>query len=134
MDRLRQVENLTIVPANINYLKCSATFLYKMRTRNYLYIDVFYVYEYMCNGIFADKFTDSDIIANAILLFSAGTDTVSITTSFCLYELALKRDIQDKLRAEINRAKIKYDGKFTNDFLMDLQYAEMVLNGNELVL
>lgn len=88
----------------------------------------------MCNGIFADKFTDSDIIANAILLFSAGTDTVSITTSFCLYELALKRDIQDKLRAEINRAKIKYDGKFTNDFLMDLQYAEMVLNGNELVL
>lgn len=79
--------------------------------------------------MFADKFVDLDIIANAILLFSAGADTVSITTSFCLYELALKRDIQDKLRAEINQAKKKYDGKFTNDFLLDLQYAEMVLNG-----
>lgn len=80
--------------------------------------------------LFADKFTDLDIIANAILLFSAGADTVSITTSFCLYELALNRDVQDKLRAEINIAKNKYDGKFTNDFLMDLQYADMVLNGN----
>lgn len=71
-----------------------------------------------------------DIIANAMLLFAAGTETVATTASFCLYELALNKDIQDRLRAEILSSKIKHDGQLNNEFLDDLSYAEMVLNGN----
>lgn len=66
-------------------------------------------------------------------MFAAGSETVATTASFCLYELSLNKDIQDKLRAEINSKKEKYDGKLSNDYLMDLHYADMVLNGNKFI-
>lgn len=79
--------------------------------------------------IFVDKFCDLDIIANGVLFFSAGAEPVSITTSFCLYELAVNEHVQDKLRAEINIAKRNHGEQITNDFLVDLHYADMVIDG-----
>lgn len=70
-----------------------------------------------------------DIVANAFLLFAAGFETVSTAMSFCLYELALKKPIQDRVRAEMNSMKVKHDGEINNEFLMDLHYLEMVLAG-----
>lgn len=78
---------------------------------------------------FLDKFTEMDIVANAILMFIGGAEPVSSIISYCLYELALNEDIQNKLRSEINSTIEKYNGQFTNDFLMDLHYADMVLEG-----
>ncbi|XP_001943150.2 cytochrome P450 6k1 isoform X2 [Acyrthosiphon pisum] len=74
-----------------------------------------------------DKFTDDDIIGNAIFLFSAGSETISSLVCFCLYELALNKEIQDKLRAEIYSMKAKHNGKLNNDYLVDLRYTNMVL-------
>jgi len=34
-------------------------------------------------------------------MFAAGFETVSSTVSYCLYELALNKSIQDKVRQEI---------------------------------
>jgi len=79
--------------------------------------------------MFTDKYTDDDIIGNAILLFVAGSETISSMVSFCLYELALNKEIQDKLRTEILSKKAKHDGQFNNEFLMDLHYTNMVLEG-----
>lgn len=79
--------------------------------------------------IFIDNFTDMDIVANAILMFIGGAEPVSSILSFCLYELALNKDIQNNLRAEIKSTIEKYGGQFTNNFLMDLHYADMVLEG-----
>lgn len=79
--------------------------------------------------LFPDKFTDADIIGNAILMFTAGSETVSSMLSFCLYELALNIEIQDKLRSEICSIKAKHDGRLNNDYLMDLCYTNMVLEG-----
>jgi len=79
--------------------------------------------------LFADTFTDADIIGNAILMFTAGSETVSSMLSFCLYELALNTEIQDRLRTEICSMKAKHDGKLNNDYLMDLHYTNMVLEG-----
>jgi cytochrome P450 family 6 len=62
-------------------------------------------------------------------MFAAGSETVSSTLSFCLYELALNKEIQDKLREEIWTAKAKHDGQLNNDYLMDLRYTNMVLEG-----
>lgn len=70
-----------------------------------------------------------DVIANAIGMFLGGAEPVSTIISLCLYELALNRDIQTKLREEIYSTKEKYDGEFTNDFLMNLHYTDMVLEG-----
>lgn len=75
------------------------------------------------------KFEEMDIVANAFLMFAAGFETVSTAMSFCLYELALKKPIQDRVRAEINLIKTKHNGDINSDFLMDLHYLEMVLAG-----
>lgn len=80
--------------------------------------------------IFTDKFTESDIIGNAILLFASGSGTVTSTLSFCFYELALNKHVQNKLRKQIIITKEKHGGQFNNDFLTDLHYANMVLDGN----
>ncbi|XP_050539634.1 probable cytochrome P450 6a13 isoform X3 [Daktulosphaira vitifoliae] len=74
-----------------------------------------------------DKFSEMDIVANAYILFVAGFETVSTSMSFCLYELALHKNIQDKVREEIIGIKSKNDGKLDNDCLCDLQYLNMVI-------
>lgn len=80
-------------------------------------------------SFFADKFTESDIIGNAILMFTSGSGTVTSTLTFCFYELALNKHIQNKLREEIKKAITKYSGQFNYDFLMNLSYAKKVLDG-----
>ncbi|XP_050527989.1 probable cytochrome P450 6a14 [Daktulosphaira vitifoliae] len=69
----------------------------------------------------------SDIVANAILMFLAGFETVSSTMSFCLYELALNKPIQDKVRKEMTQLMSKHNGEINSEFLSDLHYLEMVL-------
>jgi len=75
---------------------------------------------------------ETDIVANAFILFAAGFETVSTAMSFCLYELALKKPIQDKVRKEMNMMKKKHNAEIDNDFLKDLHYLEMVLAGQYL--
>ncbi|CAH1732605.1 unnamed protein product [Aphis gossypii] len=72
-------------------------------------------------------FLETDIVANAFALFAAGFETVSTAMSFCLYELALKKPIQDKVREEMNATKIKHSGEINDEFLKELHYLEMVL-------
>lgn len=62
-------------------------------------------------------------------MFAAGFETVSTALSFCLYELALKKHIQDRVREEIKLKVSKYNGVVNNDFLTDLNYLDMVLSG-----
>ncbi|XP_063929991.1 cytochrome P450 6k1-like [Zophobas morio] len=74
-----------------------------------------------------DKFDDLKMAAQAIQFFSAGNDTTSITISYTLYELAINRDIQDRLRQEITEIFDKY-GDFTYEAIQDMTYLDMVLN------
>lgn len=77
-----------------------------------------------------ERFSESQIVANAFVMFAAGFETVSTAISFCLYELALKKHIQDKARKEINWKISKNNGLINNDLLIDLNYLDMVLAGN----
>jgi len=77
-----------------------------------------------------ERFSESQIVANAFVMFAAGFETVSTTISFCLYELALKKHIQNKVREEINWKLSKNNGLINNDLLIDLNYLDMVLAGN----
>jgi cytochrome P450 family 6 len=72
---------------------------------------------------------ESDIIGNAILFFVSGSGTVTSTLALCFYELALNKHVQDKLRKEINTNIEKHGAQLNNNFIMDLHYANMVLNG-----
>jgi len=71
--------------------------------------------------------TGSQILSNAFGFFAAGFETTSTTLSFCLYELALKKNIQDRVREEIKFTKIKHNGIINNEFLNDLIYLDMVI-------
>ncbi|XP_022165036.1 probable cytochrome P450 6a13 isoform X2 [Myzus persicae] len=70
---------------------------------------------------------EMDIISNAIIMYFAGAEPVSDTLGFCLHELAINKHVQDKLREHIIAKREKHGGEFTNDYLMDLHYADMVL-------
>jgi len=79
--------------------------------------------------IFVDRFSENDIIANAMIMFIGGSDPVSTTLAFCLHELAINTHIQDKLRQHILATKEIHDGKFNNDYLINLNYVDMVIAG-----
>ncbi|KAF0760910.1 putative cytochrome P450 6a13 [Aphis craccivora] len=74
-----------------------------------------------------ERFLESQIIANAFVMFAAGFETVSTAMSFCLYELALKKHIQDRVRQEINLKLSKNNGLINNELLIELNYLDMVL-------
>lgn len=70
-----------------------------------------------------------DIVANAYILFIAGFETVSTSMSFCMYELALQKDIQDKVRKEIMEVRSKYNGQMNSECLNELNYLGMIIKG-----
>ncbi|KYN22899.1 putative cytochrome P450 6a13 [Trachymyrmex cornetzi] len=68
---------------------------------------------------------ENTIAAQAFGFFVAGYETSSNTIAFCLYELALNQEIQDKTRREIHNAI--GDGKLTYDAVQEMKYLDMVI-------
>jgi len=67
------------------------------------------------------------IAAQSFLFFIAGFETSSTLLTFCLYELSVNADIQDKLRTEIGEILEKHGGDITYDGIMDMKYMDNVL-------
>ncbi|NP_001341723.1 cytochrome P450 CYP9A17v2 [Helicoverpa armigera] len=72
--------------------------------------------------------TDEDLIAQAVLFFIAGFETVSSGMSFLLYELAVNPDVQERLAQEIKENDAKNGGKFDFNSIQNLQYMDMVVS------
>lgn len=73
--------------------------------------------------------TLTEVASQAFIFFLAGFDTSSTTISFCLYELALNEDIQNKTREEIFTVLRKHNGEITYECLNEMVYLEQVVNG-----
>ncbi|XP_050298451.1 uncharacterized protein LOC126737565 [Anthonomus grandis grandis] len=71
--------------------------------------------------------TNQDIISQLVLFFFGGFDTISTVMCFGSYELALHKDIQDKLRAEINDVFNQNNGKLSYDVVLQMKYLDMVV-------
>ena len=84
---------------------------------------------YMCVCSFFTEFTDNLLASQAFVFFVAGFETSSTTLSFCLHELAVNPDIQDKLRDSIKLTLKKYDGKITYESLQNMPYLDQVVDG-----
>ncbi|PSN40749.1 hypothetical protein C0J52_13699 [Blattella germanica] len=82
------------------------------------------------NGTFSYTKADCYMAAQAFSFLVAGFDTSSSTLSFCLYELAINPEIQDKLRGTIKSTLQQYDGKITYDAVQEMSYLNKVLDGN----
>jgi hypothetical protein len=67
--------------------------------------------------------------AQAFVFFRAGFEASSTTMTFCLYELSLHRDIQDRLRQEIDVVLQKHDGKLTYEGIQEMEYLDKVVSG-----
>ncbi|XP_051167208.1 uncharacterized protein LOC127285301 [Leptopilina boulardi] len=74
------------------------------------------------------KFEGDNILAQALIIYTAGYDTSSAVMSSCLFELAKHSEMQSKLRTEINEAIKKNNGEITYEMITNLQYLDMILS------
>ncbi|KAK3925060.1 putative cytochrome P450 6a23 [Frankliniella fusca] len=72
---------------------------------------------------------DADILpAQAFIFFLAGFETSSSTLANVMTELAHNPDVQDKVRAEVERVLAKHNGNITYEALGELTYMEQVID------
>ncbi|CAK1547377.1 unnamed protein product [Leptosia nina] len=74
------------------------------------------------------NWSDNDLIAQAVLFFIGGFETISSAMSFTLRELALCPEAQEKLAKEIKEDSLKNGGKIDYNSIHNLPYMDMVIS------
>ncbi|XP_066257287.1 cytochrome P450 9e2-like [Euwallacea similis] len=74
------------------------------------------------------ELTDDEITSQALIFFIAGFDTISTALCFGSYELAMNKDIQDKLRQEILQADKENNGNLSYESLLKMKYLDNVFS------
>nr|QEP99751.1 cytochrome P450 monooxygenase CYP6AW1 [Glyphodes pyloalis] len=69
----------------------------------------------------AFSMTDELITSNSFIFMLAGLETSSTTLSFCLYELAKDRDLQDRIREEIVDCLDRHGGALTYEAVASMR-------------
>ncbi|XP_062552199.1 cytochrome P450 9e2-like [Armigeres subalbatus] len=73
--------------------------------------------------------TEPELIAQCLIFFLAGFDTISTAMMFMAYELAINYDIQQKLYEEIVTTNKELNGKpLSYDTLQKMKYMDMVVS------
>ncbi|KAL3280179.1 hypothetical protein HHI36_017679 [Cryptolaemus montrouzieri] len=80
------------------------------------------------NIIDQSTITMDELAAQAFIFFIAGFETSSSAMSFCLYELATNKDIQDKVREEILQTLKAHGNKLNYDAVGEMKYLDKVLS------
>ncbi|XP_069672113.1 probable cytochrome P450 6a13 isoform X2 [Periplaneta americana] len=73
------------------------------------------------------SFTMADVAAQAFVFFVAGFETSSTTMTFCLYELALNPDVQERLQAEIDAVLKQHGNEITYDAIQEMDYLDRAI-------
>ena len=63
------------------------------------------------------------------MFFAAAFETSATTMTFCLYELALNLDIQDRLRDEIDTVLKKHGDSVTYEGIQEMKYLDKIISG-----
>ncbi|XP_072748639.1 cytochrome P450 9e2-like [Anoplolepis gracilipes] len=75
----------------------------------------------------SNKMTLEDIVSQAFIFFFAGFETSSTLMCFVAHELALNRDIQDRLREEVQQ-HLTEENEFSYESLSKMTYMDMVIS------
>ncbi|CAG7640967.1 unnamed protein product [Allacma fusca] len=73
-------------------------------------------------------FDDDLIIAQSMLFFLGGFDTLDGLLSFVVYELGVNPDIQEKLYQEVKAGVDENGGEFSYDIVNNLEYLDMIIS------
>ncbi|KAL6425011.1 hypothetical protein ACFW04_009369 [Cataglyphis niger] len=73
------------------------------------------------------KMTLDDIVSQAFIFFLAGFDTSSTLMCFLAHELAVNRDIQDRVREEVQQ-HVDENNEISYESLSKITYMDMVIN------
>ncbi|XP_055529182.1 probable cytochrome P450 9f2 [Wyeomyia smithii] len=75
------------------------------------------------------QMTETEMIAQCLIFFLAGFDTVSTCLTFLMYELTLNQEVQDKLYEEIMETHRLLNGQsLSYDALQKMKYMDMVVS------
>jgi len=74
------------------------------------------------------RLTNDEITSQALIFFFAGFDTISTALCFGSHELALSKDVQEKLREEIRETHKENKGQLTYESLLKMKYMDMVFS------
>lgn len=73
--------------------------------------------------------TDDDLVAQCLVFFVAGFDTVSVAFSFLIHQLAICPEIQAKLYTEVQETRDKLNGQDLNyGSMTEMKYMDMVIS------
>ncbi|PNF23159.1 Cytochrome P450 6j1 [Cryptotermes secundus] len=72
--------------------------------------------------------TMDEVTAQVIVFFTGGFETTSTTMSFCLYELAKNKDIQVRLRSEMDAVLSQHCGNITYEAVKEMKYLDTVIS------
>ncbi|XP_055681861.1 uncharacterized protein LOC129789237 [Lutzomyia longipalpis] len=72
--------------------------------------------------------TFEEIAAQCWIFYFAGFETSSTTITVALHQLSIHEDIQERAREEVKRVLDKYDGKFTYEGVMEMEYLNQIVN------
>ncbi|UYV82558.1 hypothetical protein LAZ67_21002756, partial [Cordylochernes scorpioides] len=70
----------------------------------------------------------AEVIAQGVLFFIAGYDTTASTISYCVYNLALNPECQDRLAAEVDKILSEPDVSLDYDSVKNMSYLEAVIS------
>lgn len=96
---------------------------------NIFYKEIFCSWTLSYKALLFIELDENSIAAQAFVFFAAGYETSSNTIAFCLHELALNTEIQEKTRRDIQDAIDSRNGKLTYDAVQDMKYLDMVIAG-----
>ncbi|KAG8228708.1 hypothetical protein J437_LFUL009389 [Ladona fulva] len=85
-----------------------------------------------CEEVSWANISVDDLAAQAMLFFGAGFETTASLLSFALYELSKPgngKEIQGRVREEVDRVMKEDGGKITYEGLKRMQLLDRVLNG-----
>lgn len=123
-------KNISTEISNFYMSAVRETVEYRENNPNVIRNDFMNLLIQMKNSKGEDSLTFNQIAAQAFVFFLAGFETTSTAMTYCMYELSLNEDLQEKARQSVKNVILKY-GSLNYDAVAELRFLEQCVNGEK---